>query len=50
MIGQLLMSLVTDLLFGWVSSSGRSFQTEITEYMARRGLVASEEGKKVPTR
>ena len=50
MIAQLLMGLVTDLLFGWVSSSGRSFQSEISRYMAHQGLVPSEEVKKATTR
>jgi len=46
MVAQLLMGLVTDLLFGWVSSSGRSFQSEIGRYMAQQGLVPAGEAKK----
>jgi len=41
---------VTDLLFGWVSSNGRSFQSELSRYMARQGLVPAGEAKKAPTR
>ncbi len=50
MIAQLLMGFVTDVLFGWVSSGGRSFQAEVTQYMERRGLVNPREVKKSTTR
>jgi hypothetical protein len=50
MIAKLLMGLVADVLFGWVSSGGRSFHAEIMRYMERRRLVVPGAVKKSPTR
>ena len=50
MIAQLVLGLLADAVFSWTSSTARSFQTEVGQYMERRGLLPKEELKKQPAR
>jgi hypothetical protein len=50
MIGSLVLGLLADVVFGWASASGRSFQAEVGAYMERQGLVAKEDSGKSPSR
>jgi hypothetical protein len=50
MIAQLLIGLVADAVFKWASWTGRSFQTEVGQYMERQGLLAPEKQAKPVTR
>jgi hypothetical protein len=50
MIAQLLIGLLADVAFRWASWTGRSFQSEIGQYMERQGLLAKEATRKAATR
>jgi hypothetical protein len=50
MIGALVLGLLADVVFGWASTSGRSFRAEIDAYMERQGLVAKEDSAKPASR